>query len=134
MNRRSLINKLIGLAKAGVLGLILYPPLSFIVHRVPRLPVKIRVRSAPEKGLLLIENDFFLFPDPGGPSAISRICPHLGCRVNYNEKDNIFVCPCHGSFFTTEGEVKHGPALKNLPKLPVTFSREKGYIVTLNNG
>ena len=134
MNRRFFFKKLIGLVKAGALGLMLYPPLSFIVHRVPRLPVKIRVRAAPEKDLLLVENDFFLFPDPGEASAISRICPHLGCRVNYNEKDDLFVCPCHGSLFATGGKVLHGPALKDLPRLPVTFSREEGYIVTLNQG
>lgn len=133
MNRRFFLTRLIDFAKAGLLGICLYPPLSFVASRIPRLPVKVRVRAVPEKDLLLVENDFFLFPDPDGPAAMSRICTHLGCRVNYSEKDDLFVCPCHGSRYTTSGKVLRGPALKNLPDLPVSYSSKDGYIVTLED-
>ena len=133
MNRRIFIKRFLGVIKAGALGLFLYQPLSFIIHKIPRLPVKVRVRTQPEKDMIIIENDFFLAPDPEKPSAISRKCTHLGCRVNYSEKDDLLVCPCHGSRFAVGGKVLHGPAQKDLPELPVSFSGEKGYIVTLED-
>ncbi len=133
MNRRKWIKRLFGLIGAGSLAALSYPPLSFIVHKIPKLPVKVRVRSRPEKDVMLMENDFFLFPDPDKPAAISRICPHLGCRVNYSNEDEDLVCPCHGSRFTTDGKLLKGPADKNLPSLPVTYSRDEGYIVTLED-
>jgi cytochrome b6-f complex iron-sulfur subunit len=132
-NRRFFLTRLIDLAKVGLLGIFLYPPLSFVVSRIPRLPVKVRVRATPEKDLLLVEDDFFLFPAPDGPTSMSRICTHLGCRVNYSEKDDLLVCPCHGSRYATNGKVLRGPALKDLPELPVSYSSKDGYIVTVED-
>jgi Rieske Fe-S protein len=31
--------------------------------------------------------------------AFTTICPHLGCSVNYEEKEQLFICPCHGGTF-----------------------------------
>jgi Rieske Fe-S protein len=31
--------------------------------------------------------------------AFTTICPHLGCSVNFVEKDKLFICPCHGGTF-----------------------------------
>ncbi len=124
---------MLGLAGAGILAALSCPPLSFIVHKTPKLPVKIRVRTRPEKDVMLMENDFFLFPDPDKPWAISRICTHLGCRVNYSKEEQILVCPCHGSRFSTNGKLLRGPASKPLPSLPVTCSKDDGYIVTLED-
>jgi nitrite reductase/ring-hydroxylating ferredoxin subunit len=134
MNKRGFLRLFTTGMKALVLGIFSYPLLRFIVSKPPRLPVRIKVRAEPEKDLLLVENDFFLFPDPDGAFSISRECTHLGCRVNFSEEDGLLVCPCHGSRFTTVGKVIQGPALKNLSKLPVTYSRSEGYIVTLEEG
>jgi Rieske Fe-S protein len=35
--------------------------------------------------------------------AFTSICPHLGCSVNYQEKEKLFVCPCHGGTFNQSG-------------------------------
>lgn len=42
--------------------------------------------------------------------SFSTICPHLGCIVNWNEKKNWFLCPCHDAAFDSEGKVLKGPA------------------------
>jgi len=41
--------------------------------------------------------------------AISSVCPHLHCVVNWNELTKKFECPCHGAKFNKEGEVLEGP-------------------------
>ena len=48
----------------------------------------------------------------------SSICPHLGCRFNWNQEANRFICPCHGSQFDPEGTKLAGPAPRGLDPLP----------------
>ena len=35
--------------------------------------------------------------------AFTTICPHLGCSVNFEDKAQHFVCPCHGGTFDRDG-------------------------------
>ena len=37
-------------------------------------------------------------------------CPHLGCALKYNKYEHSWVCPWHGSRFTTEGKLIDNPA------------------------
>jgi len=50
----------------------------------------------------------------GGFLAIYRRCTHLGCAVPYEPATQEFVCPCHGSAFTAEGDVINPPAPRPL--------------------
>ena len=51
--------------------------------------------------------------------AMSRTCTHLGCSVPWDEEKNQFVCPCHGSTFSLNGEVLTAPAPRPLDTYPV---------------
>nr|ACU14088.1 unknown [Glycine max] len=42
--------------------------------------------------------------------AINAVCTHLGCVVPWNQAENKFICPCHGSQYNDQGRVARGPA------------------------
>lgn len=46
--------------------------------------------------------------------AIYRRCTHLGCAVPFDQASGQFVCPCHGSEFTMDGDVRNEPAPRPL--------------------
>lgn len=35
--------------------------------------------------------------------ALSVVCPHAGCFVDYKEDKKAFECPCHNSLFQKDG-------------------------------
>lgn len=53
----------------------------------------------------------------GNLSIVSAVCPHMGCIVHWNSSEQSWDCPCHGSRFTTQGEVIEGPAIQALDSL-----------------
>ena len=50
--------------------------------------------------------------------AISAVCTHLGCIVQWEKDKQTFLCPCHAGRFTPEGAVISGPPPKPLTKIP----------------
>ena len=57
-----------------------------------------------------------------GVVALSDTCPHLGCKVHWEENQRRFVCPCHGGVFDKEGTAIAGPPAdekKNLKRYAV---------------
>jgi len=54
----------------------------------------------------------------GQVTVFSPICTHLGCGYHWNEGEQKFKCPCHGSVFDLSGRVVGGPAPRPLDTLP----------------
>ncbi len=53
----------------------------------------------------------------GKLTECSAVCTHLGCIVQWNGAERSFDCPCHGSRFTSEGQVITGPAIRDLKQI-----------------
>ena len=66
--------------------------------------------------------------DDGGFLAIYRRCTHLGCAVPFDQASGQFVCPCHGSVFTDDGDVLNQPAPRPLDLFALSVN-ELGEIV-----
>ena len=46
--------------------------------------------------------------------ALSAICTHAGCSMDYDGGGHRLTCPCHGSTFGEDGHVISGPARRAL--------------------
>ncbi|XP_078447699.1 cytochrome b6-f complex iron-sulfur subunit 2, chloroplastic-like [Wolffia australiana] len=54
---------------------------------------------------LIVENDRTL-----ATYGLNAVCTHMGCIVPWNEDEELFMCPCHGSQYDNDGSVVRGPA------------------------
>lgn len=50
----------------------------------------------------------------GVEHRVSPVCPHLGGIVNWNDADQAWECPLHGSRFAPDGALLEGPATRGL--------------------
>ncbi len=76
-------------------------------------------RFVPEASAIVIST-------ANGLTALSLICPHLGCTVNAAVAG--FTCPCHGSQFDPQGQLVRGPAETSLRPLLVSID-EHGHLI-----
>ncbi len=132
-SRRLLLGRCWTLVRWCGLAAALYPLARFAAFRLPGKPRIVTVQRTLRNGAFFLADDFALFDDSDrGPWAVSRICTHLGCRLNYSETDHLLVCPCHGSRFTVQGERIAGPARRDLPRYAAERMADgRGYLVTL---
>jgi cytochrome b6-f complex iron-sulfur subunit len=65
----------------------------------------------------------FLVTRTGATSAtvLTATCTHEGCTVA-NFSGSQFVCPCHGSTYSTSGTVVQGPATRPLQSFAAQVS------------
>ena len=59
----------------------------------------------------------------GKLTTVSAVCTHMGCLVRWNNAEQTWDCPCHGSRFKPDGEVLSGPA--ETPLEPVKPPKKK---------
>lgn len=55
----------------------------------------------------------------GSLHAVSAVCTHLGCDVAWNQAEQTWDCPCHGSRYSPDGRVINGPAVNDLAPRPL---------------
>jgi cytochrome b6-f complex iron-sulfur subunit len=127
LSRRVFLKISLGLSgTAALIGLLKYlgyqPVPSAPTHFTLKVPREYEMGSA----TFLLEAKAWLFRDETGLYAISAVCTHLGCTVNFAQEQ--FDCPCHGSRYNAAGYVLRGPATQPLSYLALTVS-EDGLVV-----
>ncbi len=58
----------------------------------------------------------------GSFTAVQMACTHEGNPIGYNSGQGIFICPTHGSHFSTSGAVLQGPAASSLKSYAVSIT------------
>ena len=54
-------------------------------------------------------------------TALTAVCTHEACTVSGFD-NQIYICPCHGSQYSTNGAVVKGPAPAALRQFPTRFA------------
>jgi cytochrome b6-f complex iron-sulfur subunit len=124
-----------GLVTAGMVRF-LYPRATYEASKVFKAgrPEAYKVGSVnlvPGRGVWIVR-------EQEGFYAVLAKCPHLGCQPIWEEAQEVFKCPCHGSFFHKNGINFAGPAPRPLDRLQITLSSDgrlmvdKGTIVGMD--
>jgi arsenite oxidase small subunit len=68
--------------------------------------------------------------------AFSALCQHMGCVVNFDEKDRLLKCPCHASWFDPlkGGKAVEGPSPMGLPVIALKVKGGKVYATGIIEG
>ncbi len=61
--------------------------------------------------------------------ALSLVCTHQGCTINWVNSSMQFQCPCHGAKFDKDGNVIQGPASRNLQSFRTEYKSDTNEVV-----
>jgi len=129
MQRRSFLSMIFAVMGSISFGSLAYPFLKYLAP--PKAEIKaqkqtIRKSEVGEAKEVLFQNTPAIIIDrPGkGLIALSRVCTHLGCLLEYDKKKKMLICPCHAGIFNLEGRVVSGPPPKSLTVIPLKVEGE----------
>ncbi len=108
-----------------------YPLLRFLappVEKGERKRISIKrseIMPGDAKNIIINSSSLVVINREGkGFIALSRVCTHLGCLVEYDKGKKRLVCPCHAGVFDIDGNVVSGPPPKPLPKVALRLEGE----------
>lgn len=138
--RRSFLGVLLGLGSTGVGMLLGVPVVRFIFYPITaktrdsdwaevgpvsdfanmKSPMRRNLDLVQRDGWRKIVNTQVVYIDTkadGNLTALSSICPHLGCAASWRDSEEKFMCPCHGGVFTRNGACVSGPPPRGMDAL-----------------
>jgi len=132
-SRRMLLNLLLGLFTLGFVGggakvlfQYIWPPKKLTGadteagNKVLTIPLsEIEVNSS--KKVRFAGGTYIVIRTETGVFALSAVCTHLGCLVNWEPDARQIVCPCHAARFDLNGNVVGGPAPKPLQQIKASI-------------
>ncbi len=138
MRRRKFLVCACGILAAPLAAVIGFPLGASLVGTIYRKS-KLRFSKAPgfagapdgqpiKLNFTYVETDAYLRTETGqdvwvikhGPAeatVFSPVCPHMGCRYNWQPASKKFICPCHASVFSPTGKLESGPSPRSLDTL-----------------
>ena len=124
-SRRKFLAACLGGIGAVAAGLAIYPLFRYLAPRqgdVTRKQVSIPAADVAEGDAKFFEfagrTAVLIRKRGGGLVALSAVCTHLGCIVQWQKEKEQFLCPCHAGLYTADGTVVSGPPPKPLEKIP----------------
>lgn len=129
--RRKFLGLCLGGVVTGALAAVMYPLYRYLAPRPADNSagkVVIPLKDVPDGDAKFFEfagaSAVLVRKSGGGLVALSAVCTHLGCIVQWEKGKQEFLCPCHGGLYTADGAVISGPPPKPLPKLPFTVAND----------
>jgi len=127
--RRKFLLAGLGTVAVAASGGVFYPLFRYLAPRssvTASHKVDIKAIDVPEGGAKYFEyngSSAVLIRKKGGDLiALSAVCTHLGCIVQWQKENEKFLCPCHAGLYTADGTVVSGPPPKPLARLPFTVA------------
>jgi glycine/D-amino acid oxidase-like deaminating enzyme/nitrite reductase/ring-hydroxylating ferredoxin subunit len=69
--------------------------------------------------------------EQGKVFAVNSACTHIKCDVAWNNAEQSWDCPCHGSRFSKTGEVLTAPARKDLEQINIQTTKKSKNTIQL---
>jgi cytochrome b6-f complex iron-sulfur subunit len=139
ISRRTFLDNLLLVTGVGVVGAAGYPVAKFILPPEQSEPDNLSTTASNVGDLA--KGDFKIFEfnrkpaiivrtgsDAKAPEsyhALSAVCPHLQCTVQYQPESGQILCACHNGHFNLQGKVLSGPPPKPLPSFKVDIRNDK---------
>ncbi len=138
--RRNLLNVLLGTGLAGWLGTVLYPILRYLSPLEQAQNAGEAVLNETQKNEVVAES-FAILPlgntrvivlrDPKEKlRALSAVCTHEGCTVQYKSDEGVIWCACHNGRYDLDGHVLSGPPPRPLAQFEVSGSLATKVVVS----
>ncbi|MEO0259995.1 MAG: Rieske (2Fe-2S) protein [candidate division WOR-3 bacterium] len=138
MKRRDFLNYIFkGTIFAWFLGII-GSILSFI--KLPKIEreefeKEIEIKGANElapweyKFIPHLKEPLFFIKTETGFIAISAVCTHMKCILEYKKEERMINCPCHGALFDLNGNPLKGPPSFPLKRYEIEKRGDKFYVI-----
>jgi cytochrome b6-f complex iron-sulfur subunit len=120
-SRRNFIQAMLGVIGAAWAGWVAQG-IIFPAQRATTGQIKLALNEVPVGGVKQITYEgkpAMVLRSSEGVTAVSMICTHLGCAVQWQEGKQQFYCPCHDGIFDRDGDVLSGPPPMPLESLMV---------------
>ncbi len=131
LSRRSLLKRLLGVGVLGWLGTIFYPIAKYLVPPPVGEPTVTSMKIGPTdeewaepfKIIQFGRKPVIVLKDQqGNYRALSALCTHLACIVQYRWEGNYIWCACHNGRFDLAGKVISGPPPASLETYDVNIT------------
>lgn len=123
INRRDFVKKSIALLPFVGVGSFVYPLSKFaFFEEKNKISLVIALDELTQK--ITKKGTVFILKNNDAIQVFDAHCTHMGCVLNFSERENAFVCPCHSSKFSLDGKVLKGPAQKKLDTLSFTINQK----------
>jgi cytochrome b6-f complex iron-sulfur subunit len=130
--RRKFLGVCLAGATVAAAGAAAYPVFRYLAPRSGALGIDKQVFSVtdiPEGEAKFFEyagaSAVLVKTKAGETVALSAVCTHLGCIVQWEKDKQDFLCPCHAGRYSPDGTVLSGPPPKPLAKIPITVAEGK---------